>query len=505
MQRSGMIRLDNLPFIVVLMGLAALSMLGPAAFSLATKDYATSRAFLYSCIFFVIVFSMIALATHNMHIRRQGRSHLISILACFTVLPVMLAVPFAEAVPATRFHNAYFEMVSSLSTTGMTLFDPARLPDAVHLWRAQVGWMGGFFMWVTAIAVLAPLTLGGFEIAARGEIGQGARQAVNVADPSMRLRRYSMRLLPIYVGLTGALWLALYIAGDRPLVALCHAMSVLSTSGISPVGGVESTGSGSLGEVIIFIFFIFALSRLTFLADERPQGWTSLFNDAEFRYGAGLCILLAVLLFLRHWAVSFEDVEVSLLQGLSGLWGALFTVASFLTTTGFESQSWDATRAWSGFGAPGVLLLGLAVLGGGVATTAGGVKLLRCYALFQHGVREMEKLVQPSSIGRSGRLGRAFRREGAYAAWVFFMLFALSVSIVMTALSLTSGLDFEDAMILTVASLSTTGPLVEAAGTAPIDVTSVSDTARYILCVAMVVGRLEVIAIIALLNPDFWR
>ncbi len=498
-------RLYEIPFIVVLMGIAAVSMLVPAAFSLAINEYATSRAFFYASLFFVIVVTMLALATYNMRIRRQGRSHLISILAFFTVVPVMLAVPFAEAVPDTRFHNGYFEMLSSLTTTGMTLFEPERLPAAVHLWRAQVGWMGGFFIWVVAIAVLSPLTLGGFEMSARGEIGQGARLPVNRADPTTRLRRYALRLLPIYLGLTGALWMALYIAGDRPFVALCHAMSVLSTSGISPVGGVAETGSGRIGEVIIFLFFIFALSRVTFLRDERPEGWLSLWRDPEFRMGASLCLLLAVLLFLRHWAVSFEDAEVTLMDGIRGLWGALFTVASFLTTTGFESQSWNEARAWSGFGAPGVLLVGLAVLGGGVATTAGGVKLLRCYALAQHGIREMEKLVQPSSIGTPGQLGRAFRRQGAFAAWVFFMLFALSLALVMAALSLTSGMAFEEAMILTVASLSTTGPLVEVAGSAPVDLTALNDPARFILCAAMIVGRLEAIAIIALLNPDFWR
>jgi trk system potassium uptake protein TrkH len=203
--------------------------------------------------------------------------------------------------------------------------------------------------------------------------------------------------------------------------------------------------------------------------------------------------------------VSFEDVEVTVIEGVLGFWGALFTVTSFLTTTGFESQFWEETRAWSGFGAAGVMLLGLAVFGGGVATTAGGVKLLRCYALSQHGIREMEKLVQPHSIGAPGRLGREFRRQGAYAAWVFFMLFALSIAVVMVALSLTSGLDFEETMILTVASLSTTGPLVESAGAAPIDLAVLSDPARIILCLAMVVGRLEAIAIIALLNPEFWR
>ena len=93
-------------------------------------DHATSRAFLYSAILFGIIFAMVALATTGMRIRRQGRSHLISILGCMTVLPLMLAVPLSEAVPDTRYLNAYVEMVSSLTTTGLTLFEPERLPGA---------------------------------------------------------------------------------------------------------------------------------------------------------------------------------------------------------------------------------------------------------------------------------------------------------------------------------------------------------------------------------------
>ena len=302
------------------------------------------------------------------------------------------------------------------------------------------------------------------------------------------------------------LWLSLYLAGDTPVVSLCHAMSTLSTSGISPIAGVEHAGSRLGGEMIMVVFFVFALSRLTFLQEDTGRRAAALFQDPELRLGLFIIVVVAGLLFFRHWMVRFEDgFEVSVLEAIRGLWGALFTVASFLTTTGFVSGDWELARSWSGYGAPGVLLLGLAVFGGGVATTAGGVKLLRVYALYQHSVREMEKLVQPSSLGGRGREARRFRQQGAFAAWVFFMLFALSVAVVMTGFSLLGGVDFEEAMILTISALSTTGPLVEAAGSAPVDLDSLGDSARALLSAAMVLGRLEALALIAFLNPDFWR
>jgi trk system potassium uptake protein TrkH len=146
----------------------------------------------------------------------------------------------------------------------------------------------------------------------------------------------------------------------------------------------------------------------------------------------------------------------------------------------------------------------MAVMGGGVATTAGGVKLLRVYALYKHGLREMDRLVHPSSVGGQGQMARRMRREGASIAWVFFMIFALSIAVVMTGLA-AAGLGFEGAVILSVSALSTTGPVALIAGGEPISYAALPDAAKLIIAAAMVLGRLETLAIIALLNPDFWR
>ena len=502
-------RLARLPLIILLVGIGALAMQVPALHAFAIRDLEVGRAFFYSGLLCLILFGMLAIAASSYRIRRQGRSHLISIFVCFAGLPVLLAVPFSEAVPDTRFFNAYVEMVSSLTTTGLTLFEPDRLPPSVHLWRAQVGWLGGFFVWVTAIAILAPLNLGGFEVVSSDEVGRGASgstvQLDHASNPSERLLRYSLRFAPVYCGLTLILWVALIIAGDTPLIAISHAMAALSTSGISPVGGIDAAPSGFFGEALIFVFFVFALSRVTFTADERRDGRRALVGDPELRLGFAVVIVIPALLFFRHWAATFEDgSEVTLIEGFQGLWGALFTVASFLTTTGFVSDTWGAARAWSGLSSPGIVLMGLAVLGGGVATTAGGVKLLRVFALFKHGTREMDKLVLPSSVGGSGASARRFRRQGAYVAWIFFMLFALSVAGVAVLFAL-AGLSFENALVMTVATLSTTGPLTEVAAATPLKVDQFNDLAKSIATAAMVLGRLEMLAIIALLNPEFWR
>ncbi|HHC29521.1 MAG TPA: TrkH family potassium uptake protein, partial [Rhodobacterales bacterium] len=153
---------------------------------------------------------------------------------------------------------------------------------------------------------------------------------------------------------------------------------------------------------------------------------------------------------------------------------------------------------------PGLILLGLSLLGGGVATTAGVVKLLRVYALYKHGARELERLVHPHSVGGAGGEARHLRRRGAYMAWLSFMLMAMSLALVMAAFSFT-GETFEQALVLAVAALTTTGPLASLAEVEPISYANLTEGAKYIFAGAMVLGRLETLAIVALFSPDLWR
>jgi trk system potassium uptake protein TrkH len=130
--------------------------------------------------------------------------------------------------------------------------------------------------------------------------------------------------------------------------------------------------------------------------------------------------------------------------------------------------------------------------------------LLRVYALYKHGVRELNKLVYPSSVAGMRAYGRRIHRQGAFLAWLFFMLFALSIAAVMSLLT-AFGVGFEEAMIFSVAGLSTTGQLAHAGAGVPLTYSALSDGAKLVVCFAMVLGRLEALALIALFNPNFWR
>lgn len=503
--------LATLPFPVLLAAVAGLAMAVPALYGFATGDAVAGRAFVSQGLLLLVLCAMIGLATAgDGRGARSPRVYLWGLLASLFGLPAALALPMAEAVPDTRFVNLYVEMVAALTTTGGSVFaDPlARLGPTLMLWKALVAWLGGFLFWVAALAVFAPLDLGGFEIhasagdARRVRDARGGRGFGTDVTPRERLVRHARALAPVYGGLTAVLALGLAILGEPGLAAAVHAMSAISTSGISVTGGMQGAAAGVPGEMLVFVFLFLAVSHVTFSGGRRALRPAVLLRDREIQVALICLAVLPALLLARHWvgALEFGESE-NLATALRVLWGGLFTTLSFMTTTGFISAEWDVAQAWSGLSTTGLFLMGLALMGGGIATTAGGMKLLRVHALYKHGLREMERLTHPSSVGGAGPRARRIRREGAFLAWVFFMLFLLSVVAVMAGLALT-GVGFVPAITLAIAALSTTGPLA-ALGGVPMD--TLGDGAKLVLAAAMVLGRVEALAILALVNPFVQR
>lgn len=505
-------RLVTLPLLVLMLALAGLVMLVPAAHAVALRDHGLARAFLYTGLLVVIFAGFLALATANRRPRNIARNHLVALAVAYLVLPPVLALPLMQR-PAggAAFDAAWFEMLSAFTTTGATVFDAASLPPSVHLWRALVGWLGGLFVLVMVFSVLAPLNLGGTEVITGrlpGRASPGTRQITQVADPVQRMVHYLTGIFPIYSGLTLALWLGLMIAGEDSFVAFCHAMSTLSTSGITPLAAPGDSLSGRAGEAVMAVFLVLALSRrpiLMFLGQKQDQ---PIWGDSEIRLALGLIVGTAALLWVWHGLGAAEQGHLGRLgQALAVLWGLLFTLLSFLTTTGFVSQDWTSTILWSGHTAPDMVLWGMAIIGGGVATTAGGVKLLRVLVLVRFGEQELDRVVHPRAVTRStagAGMSRSAAAQGASMAWVMFMTFGLSIA-AFTALLTLVGMGFEQALVLTLSALTTAGPLAAQAGDVGAHFADLGGPAQVILGLAMVVGRLETLAVLALLVPEHLR
>ncbi len=498
--------LRALPLFVYILLVTNILMFVPAVFAAALDHVRTAQVFGFSATVLLTISIAISIAVVNRKPRSSGRLHLITLLMAYLFVPLICCLPFSNLVPSISLSQAYFEMMSSFTTTGASMFsDPSELSAPLHLWKSLVAWYGGLVVLVAAISIMEPLNLGGFEIKATPSLrNKGSFQSGDAAEASDRVIRAVRTILPTYITVTALLALSLALLGENGFVAICHAMATVSTSGISPVGGLENSAAGFLGELVILAFFAFALSH-RFLNGTPFWRLKDRLSIAELKVATVTIFAFSTLLFVFHFVGLAEKENNFTAVGVAqAWWGGFFTAASFLTTTGFVSDQWALAKVWANLGDAGLILLSLTALGGGVATTAGGIKLLRIYVLYKHGERELARLVHPSSVAGSGSDARHIRREGAFVTWMFVMLFMLSIAGISLALAL-CGLDFETAFVLSIASLSNTGPLATAFGAGITPYGELSDNARMYLDISMIIGRMEILAVVALLNTTQWR
>lgn len=505
-------RLLDLPLLVILIGLAGIAMFVPATHALALRDHELARNFAYMALLVLIFAGMLGLARANVVPRNVARNHLISLALAYAILPPILALPLVQrAAGGAEFGAAIFEMLSAFTTTGAPVLE-GPLKPSVHLWRSLVGWLGGLFALVMVFSVLAPLNLGGVEVETGripGRASPGMQQITRVADPSERMARFAAGIFPFYLGLTLVLWGGLYMAGESGFVALCHAMGGLSTSGISPLPGGTADGQGGfLAEAAMALVLVLALSRRPLLGLLRQGGTARLWRDPELGLaGSILGVVVLGLFLLGLYGALTDPQEHGLFQALGVFWALVFTCLSFLTTTGYVSSFWALWPGWSGLASPDLLLWALAIVGGGVATTAGGVKLLRVYALLRFGEQELDRVIHPSAVARmrtSTTISRAASGQGTAMAWVFFMIFGLSIAAFVAALTVL-GVSFDESLVLALSALTTTGPLVTQSGGIGASYGGQSGAVQVVLGFAMVVGRIEALAILAILLPENLR
>lgn len=507
-------RFRGIPVLFWFTALLGLMMLAPALHGALERDWASSRMFLYCAIGVTAASAVLGIASRaERGAEVSPRGEVLTYAGVFALAPIPAALPFALLLPGFDGMGAYFEAVSSLTTTGATMIvRPADAPEAIHLWRAILGWTGGLATLTAALAVLAPR---GLLDTPDGHAASGlgratAERVLGLDSGGARTARALKRLTPLYAALTFLLMVLLLATsnGGEGFHAFCHAMGIISTSGISPVDEGLAFHNSRIAEAVSLVFMLLGASRLPWRRPQRGESaWGAVKLDPELRL-LGLTVALATAwLFGRHWlgVLQLENgTEESFSSFLKALWGTVATVTSFATTTGYVSMDWQGAQNWSGLSNPAMLLLGLAALGGGVASTAGGIKLFRAFALFQHAILDLSHRAHPSAVDSPRRPGGRLGREAVTNALVFAMLFMAAMAAALLALTAT-GMSFERALVAAVATLSNAGPALPLLEGDPSAYAKLSESARGVLCAAMILGRIEILAVVALMNPAWWR
>ena len=498
------IKMGGLPLFFQVFGLSCSLMFVIAIYAFITDLFTEGRIFLYTGLSGFLLFFIVILSISNRDIRETGFSQLFSLILSFLLLPLFLAIPPWIILQNVAIIDIYLDNVSAVTTTGLPIFENEFLTRPIHLWRALVAWFGGGLIWVAAFVILLPANSGGFEMLSNKKGSSNAIRNLTLDERSMTLNKVGRKLLPIYVALTVMLWAMLTSLGTDGFTSLIRALSVMSTSGITGPQKFDSDGAGLFGELIIILFLFFALSHNAINFFSHKSRFQKISEDTEIRLGLILILSVTALLtfnkltnldFYSNFSVTFTSIAKI-------VWGNFFTIFSFITTNGYFSSYWSFSSS-SDNSLIILILIGLCLFGGGIATTAGGIKLLRISILFSAFSHETGKQLYPSLIAEKKVTASNFQLS-LFMAWILFMLFIVSLAFLTIILAMFE-MFFEDALLVAVACLTTTGPIVQIIGIEKHFFVDLQFFSKIALILGMVLGRLEILVALSLITFSFRR
>ncbi|MGI9014056.1 MAG: TrkH family potassium uptake protein [Phycisphaerales bacterium] len=406
--------------------------------------------------------------------------------------------------PFNNYISCYFEAMSGLTTTGATvLSDIEALPHSLLLWRAFTHWLGGLGIVVLFVAVLPSLGVGGkrlYKLEAPGPTKAGVRPSI---------RETARILWYIYLGLTVIQTAALMIAGMSVFDAISHTFATLATGGFSTRNASTGAFTGPW-FALIFIFFMILAGMNFSLFDHLLHGrFKAVFHDTELRIylsllaGASLVIVLALLISPRD--IVMTDGSVIASNFSNSLREGVTTAVAIQTTKGFCTSDFDR---WP-FIAKAVLVT-LMFIGGCAGSTAGGIKVIRVWVALRIMAAEIEHAFRPQVV-RPIRLGGSVIDPAVRASTIAFVLGTIlifatgSIGIMMLEHGFgDDGCAYTTAASASLATLCTIGPGLDAVG-ATRNYGWMCSGSKVLLSLLMVMGRLEIFAILALVTPRFWR
>ncbi|MEX0965095.1 MAG: TrkH family potassium uptake protein [Pseudohongiellaceae bacterium] len=383
--------------------------------------------------------------------------------------------------------DAVFESLSGLTTTGATVISGLdTLPKSILFYRQQLQWLGGMGIIVLAMALLPMLGIGGMQL-------YRAESPGPVKDNKLvpRLAETAKALWYIYLSLTVVCALAYWIVGMDLFDAISHSFTTVAIGGFS-------THDLSLGyfdnpaiEVVAIIFmFIAGVNFALHFTAWQKRKISHYLNDPEFQFYSFILVSVSI---VTVSVLYFSDVYSSLFE--SAIKG-VFQVVSMATTTGFATADFNSWPLFLPY-----MLLYAAIIGACAGSTGGGMKVIRILLIFKQGIREVQRLIHPRAVIPIKLGGRPVSDRIVESVWGFFAVYVMAFMVMLLAL-LATGLDIITAFSAVGACINNLGP-----GLANVAVTygELPVTAKWILCFAMLLGRLEIFTLLVLFTPMFWK
>lgn len=394
-------------------------------------------------------------------------------------------IPFWIGGMVPSLVDAYFESMSGFTTTGASvLANIESQAKSLLFWRSFTHWLGGMGIIVLFVSILPYLGAGGKQLFKNESPGPDPRGLVP------KIRDTASILWKIYMGLTLAEILVLRVLGMDWFDSFCHTFGTLATGGFSTRNASIAAYASWPIEFTILIFMILAGTNFSLYFQLRSDKKVFL-KDSEWRVYIGILLLATIVITADVWLSGLSNF-------LQSLRDASFSVVSVMTTTGYGTADFDR---WPSFSH--AVLLTLMFIGGSAGSTGGGLKVIRLLMLWKIGVERLRRAFSPRSV-RAIRIGNEIVSAELqsnvtifFVLWVF--LFALG-TLVLTAL----GLDFTTGFSAVAATLNNIGPGFAAVGPTA-NYGDLPAAAKWLLSFFMVIGRVEMFAILVMFIPDFWR
>ena len=395
------------------------------------------------------------------------------------------SLPFLLSEIDMSFTDAIFESTSGITTTGATVINNLEATShGILIWRALLQWLGGVGIIVMALAVLPMLSIGGMQLFKTESYETPDKVVPKAAS-------FAAGISIVYITLTVVWALMLWFAGMPLFDSIAHAMTTLATGGYSTRSdSLAAFNSSSIEIIVIFGMIVGSLPFVHYLAITK-KGLKNLFKDDQVKLFLTLIVFVVLIVSIY---LNLNDIPF-----LEALRLASFNVISIITGTGFGTSDFNN---WGGF--PTTILLILMFIGGCAGSTTCGLRMARIQVLVANAKAQISKLIRPHAVIVSYYNQKPIPENVAESVMGFFFLYIISFAVIACLLG-GLGLDLITAISGAASAIGNVGPglgdIIGPSGTYQ----SIPELGKLFLCAGMILGRLEIFAILVMFSPLFWK
>ncbi len=469
----------------VLLIVLGASMLAPYAIQIILNE--GSHSFISASFVTIFIGILFILANLEKEFKLNLRQTFLFSSLAWVMVATFGSLPFLLSTQDFNFSEAFFESMSGITTTGATIIsDLDNSPKSILLWRAIMQWLGGIGIVVMAITILPLLKVGGMQLFKM----EGPDSTEKILPRTIEVAAI---IISTYIVLTFLCGFFYWIFGMSVFDSISHAMTTIATGGFSTHNDSIGFFKSSNIEIVASIFII--LGSIPFISYLKfAQGNKNIFfQDVQIR---GLIYLLIISISIMFFYLLFINYESSLLDKIRI---SSFNVISILSGTGYVT---DDFGLWGKFSL--IFFLLLMFIGGCAGSTACGIKIFRLQMLLVFLKNQIKKLISPNSVIIAKYNNQKISDNFINSVIIFIFTFLFIFLIIAMLLSIT-GLDFITSLSGAASSISNVGPgLGEIIGPNG-NYKEIPDISKWILSAGMLLGRLELFAVLVLFFPSFWR